>query len=232
VSIQLARDGRREVIGATILLASTAAIALWLCRPAFGWPIAALLLTVWAWVLWFFRDPDRVIPRAEGLFVSPADGVVSDITPVGPDSELGCEGLRIGVFMNVFDVHVNRSPCDGVVTELTYNRGKYLDARSPDAWRLNESLLISMNYQAFGRTFGIQVRQVAGLVARRIICHVSQGDRLGRGQRFGMIKFGSRLELLLPAALGAECRVRVGQKVRGGSTVLAARPVEQGDPTA
>ena len=97
------------------------------------------------------------------------------------------------------------------------------------AWRLNESMLISMDYDADGRVFPIKVRQVAGLVARRIICYPGEGDRLTRGQRLGMIKFGSRLELLLPAALGAQCRVRVGQKVWGGSTVLAARPVEQGD---
>jgi len=221
--MQFASDSRRERIGATVLLVPLMVGAALLMGPWFAVPIVAAFAAVWLWVLWFFRDPRREIPKAPGLFVSPADGVVTDITPLGDDSELGCEGVRIGVFMSIFDVHVNRAPCDGVVARMASNVGAYLDVRRKDAWRLNESHLVLLDHTADGVTYPVGVRQVAGLVARRIVCRVRAGDRLARGQRFGLIKFGSRLELLLPSALGAEPVVRVGQRVRAGSSVLAQR---------
>ncbi len=223
MALRLAKDGRREWIGATVLLLSMVAASLAVIRPmGAAAAIAAPFGAIWLWVLYFFRDPQRTIPTGDNLFVSSADGVVSDITPIGADSELGCDGVRIGVFMNVFSVHVNRAPCDGIVTDIQYNRGSYLDVRKPDAWRLNESMLIAIDCNVGGQTHSIRVRQVAGLVARRIVCNVTEGDRLVRGERFGMIKFGSRLELMLPTAMGAAPQVRIGQKVAAGSTVLAA----------
>ncbi len=228
--MRFATDSRRERIGATALLVPMAIGAALLIRPWFAVPVVAVFAGVWLWVLWFFRDPTRTIPAGDGLFVSPADGVVTDITPLGADSELGCEGVRIGVFMSLFDVHVNRVPCDGVVARMASNVGKNLDVRRRDAWRLNESHLLLLDHAADGATYPVGVRQVAGLVARRIVCRVAPGDRLSRGQRFGLIKFGSRLELLLPSALGAEPVVRIGQRVRAGSTPLARR--RGGDATA
>ncbi|MFW6146457.1 MAG: phosphatidylserine decarboxylase [Planctomycetota bacterium] len=221
--MRFATDSRRERIGATALLVGVMIGAALLVRPVFAAGIIAVLAAVWGWVLWFFRDPPRTIPAGPGLFVSPADGVVTDITPLGDDSELGCEGVRIGVFMSIFDVHVNRAPCDGVVARMTSNVGQYLDVRREDAWRLNESHLLLLDHVVDGVTYPVGVRQVAGLVARRIVCRVKSGDRLSRGQRFGLVKFGSRLELLLPSALAAEPVVRVGRRVRAGSSVLARR---------
>ncbi len=223
MTLRLAKDGWPQIAGATVILVGGAAVAVWACWPAaYGWLAAAPLLVVWLGVLYFFRDPDRVTPGEGGLFVSPADGVVSDITPVGADSELGTEGTRIGVFMSVLSVHVNRVPCDGEVTGVTHRPGRFRDVRDEQAWGLNEATTIRMNYDTGGRSYPVVVRQVAGLIARRIVCHARPGDRLRRGARFGLIKFGSRLELLLPAALGATVRVQVGQKVAAGTTVLAA----------
>ncbi|NLF33241.1 MAG: phosphatidylserine decarboxylase family protein [Planctomycetes bacterium] len=221
--MRFASDSRRERIGATVLLVPLMAASALLIRPWFAAPIIAAFGAVWLWVLWFFRDPQRTVPAGEGLFVSPADGLVTDMTPLGADSELGCEGVRIGVFMSIFDVHVNRAPCDGVVTRLAGNVGRNLDVRRRDAWRLNESHLMLLDHTADGVVHPVGVRQVAGLVARRIVCRVNVGDTVARGERFGLIKFGSRLELLLPSTLGAEPVVRVGQRVYAGTTVLARR---------
>jgi len=223
LSVRLAKDGWPQIVAATVVLLGGSAAAVWARWPtAYGWLAAAPLLLVWLWVIYFFRDPDRVTPDAPGLFVSPADGVVSDITPLGADSELGAEGTRIGVFMSIFNVHVNRAPCDGEVTDVTHSRGGYGDVRREKAWGLNESLTIRLIHVSGGRSYPVIVRQVAGLLARRIVCHAAPGEKLRRGARFGLIKFGSRLELLLPAELALEVRVRVGQKVAAGATVLAA----------
>ncbi|NQU76100.1 MAG: phosphatidylserine decarboxylase, partial [Planctomycetes bacterium] len=124
-------------------------------------------------------------------------------------------------FMNVFNVHVNRSPCDGEVTAVEHSPGRWLDVRRPDAWHMNESVLISLTCRIGDQQLPVVVRQVAGMVARRIVCRLSQGDRVRRGERIGMIKFGSRLELLLPDQFNAQVTVHVGQKVLAGATVLA-----------
>jgi phosphatidylserine decarboxylase len=223
--IRLAKEGLRELAISTVVLVGTAAVVVWLCRAAwYGWAIASVPTIVWLWVLWFFRDPDRVTPPEPGLFVSSADGVVSDITPVGAESDLGCPGVRIGVFMSLFNVHVNRAACDGRVVVVRHDPGEFLDVRFPTAWDINESVTIRLDYDAGGVTVPVVIRQVAGLVARRIVCHARPGDSLVRGRRFGMIKFGSRLELHLPDRLGAQIRVSIGQKVQAGVTVLPAIP--------
>ena len=223
--------GIREVLIATILawtlcaLFALAALGLtpWLWVPA----NAALL--VWIWVIWFFRDPDRTIPDGEELFVSPADGRVADITCIGPDSELGRNGVRIGIFMNVFDVHVNRIPCDGQIRDLLHRPGRFLDARNPDASEKNESATIHLIHTRNGREYPVVVRQIAGLVARRIVTSLEIDQTVTRGQRFGMIKFGSRLELLIPRELLGEVCVKAGKHVKGGQTVLVVAREEQTD---
>ena len=217
--VRLARAGLREIVVATLGLACVVGAASWLLGWGwYGWVAVAIAAPVWLWVLYFFRDPDRTIPAGPGLFVSPADGVVTDVTPVGPESELGCAGVRIGVFMSIFSVHVNRAPCDAEVTATAHAPGDFLDVRNPAGWSRNESVTISLAYQRHP----LVVRQIAGLVARRIVCDCRTGDALRRGQRLGMIKFGSRLELLLPEELNAEVCVSVGQKVLAGSSVLAS----------
>lgn len=180
-----------------------------------GW-ISALLT---AWCAYFFRDPDRVTPVREGLLVSPADGVVQEIRamPPPPELDMGDAPLtRVAIFMNVFDVHVNRAPIGGTVRKVSYRPGKFLNADMDKASVDNErlSLVIAL---PDGR--GLPVVQIAGLVARRILCDVSEGDALRTGERFGMIRFGSRVDVYLPE--GVSPLVSAGQRAIAGETVIA-----------
>jgi len=219
--IPLTPYGRREVILATIVLAVLAAVGALLF-----WPAALLPAGLWVYVLAFFRDPSREPESPEG-FLSPADGVVTDISPVGPDSALGASGVRIGVFMSIFNCHVNRSPCRGTVVRVDHHDGGFVDARRPDASETNESATVLLACPAGEGTFPVAIRQVAGLVARRIVTDVKTGHVLGRGERIGMIKFGSRVELLVPHDRLGEIAVRVGQKVKAGRTVLAGAGAQE-----
>ncbi len=190
-------------------------LVLFLLWEPLGW--IGVGLTVWCY--YFFRDPERVTPDRPGLVVSPADGIVSLIEPAVPPAELGMAGMpltRVSVFMSVFNCHVNRSPVAGEVTAISYRPGKFFNASLDKASADNErnSLRIRM---ADGRD--LAVVQIAGLVARRILCFVKPGDRLGTGERFGLIRFGSRLDVYLPP--GVEPLVRVGQTMVAGETVLA-----------
>jgi phosphatidylserine decarboxylase len=168
-----------------------------------------------AFFLWFFRDPERAIPSGPGLIVSPGDGVVTETaaitTPEGPRQ-------RISIFLSVFNVHVNRSPIAGVLTSVRYQKGQYLNAMNPASADRNEQNIATVRGQGYEVTF----KQIAGLLARRIVFNFKEGDTLARGQRVGLIKFGSRVDVLLPAE--AEIRVKVGQKVNGGASVLAFLP--------
>ncbi len=177
--------------------------------------VAALALTVFT--CWFFRDPDRIIPDRNGLVVSPADGKVI-ITETVTSSPLG-EGhcLKISIFMSVFNVHVNRIPCDGTITRIVYHPGKFFSANLDKASDQNE------HNQVFLRTdsgIPVCVVQIAGLVARRIICYLNGDEAVARGQRFGMICFGSRLDVFLPTE--TKLQVKVGDKVKAGSSVLGS----------
>jgi phosphatidylserine decarboxylase len=206
---------------ATVVCGPAAALAAWLF-----WPAAVVPAALWLWVLWFFRDPQRRAPAEAGVLLSPADGRVTDITPVGPESPLGRQGAKIGIFMSIFDVHVNRSPVAGRVEEITYHRGGFMDARNPQAWQENESASIRIACPRGGQVHPVIVRQVAGVIARRIVTDLAVGQELASGQRIGMIKFGSRVELMAPRELVGEVRVKVGQTVRAGLSVLVAQPRE------
>jgi len=229
-ALKLTHYGRREWLGLTVLAVLVCAglgAAAW--RWSFLWLVPAACVTVvWLWAIWFFRDPDRRVPDAPGLFVSPADGVVADITPLGPDDPLGVQGTRVGVFMSIFNVHVNRAPCDGTVESIEHHPGAFLDVRKPEAAIRNESTTIRMTCTHGGAAYPVIVRQIAGLVARRIVTDLAEGQAVRRGERFGMIKFGSRLELLVPAALAGEVRVAVGDRAVAGETVLFAASEEPG----
>jgi len=179
--------------------------------------LVGLVLTVWCY--YFFRDPHRMIPLREGLVVSPADGIVSQIVNETPPAELGMpdgEFTRISVFMNVFNCHVNRAPVAGAVARIAYRPGKFLNASLDKASVHNErnSLRVTMED---GRQ--IAIVQIAGLVARRILCFVNEGDTLRTGERFGLIRFGSRLDVYLPEGIAP--MVVVGQTMVAGETVLA-----------
>ncbi len=228
MAFALTKYGQREVG-----IAAVAITAVGLGITILAWkfslallPLVVLPLAIWAWVLWFFRDPDREAPQGEGLFISPADGTVTDITPIGPDSMLGREGVKVGIFMSVFSVHVNRSPAAAVVRKVDHLKGCFLDARDPACSERNESASI---YLELGRAGGplVVIRQIAGLIARRIVTDLAPGQSLQPGERIGMIKFGSRMELLVPRELVGEVRVKIGQAVQAGLTVLVASPAAQ-----
>ena len=196
---------------ALVLLAGAVSGALvWLLGPA-----GAVFLLLGAFSLWFFRDPDRVVPTGPGIVVSPADGTVVAVTgdPEGPS---------VAIFLSVFNVHVNRSPIAGRVTDVSYRRGRFLAAFDERAGEMNERSEILVE----GESGAVRVRQIAGVLARRIICKVRPGDRLAAGERFGLIRFGSRTDLRMPP--GSTVAVSVGDKVRGGASVIgrmaAARP--------
>ena len=188
-------------------------ILFWLWTPL-GW--VGVVATLWC--IYFFRDPPRVTPVREGLVVAPADGRVSQITTAAPPHELGLGDKplpRVSIFMSVFDCHINRSPIAGRVEKIVYQPGKFLNADLDKASADNErnSLVIATD------TARITVVQIAGLVARRIVCFVHEGQPVGAGERFGMIRFGSRLDVYLPE--GAQPLVAVGQTSIAGETVLA-----------
>jgi phosphatidylserine decarboxylase len=193
------------------------ALAFLLARS--GW--AFLWLGLAGFILAFFRNPERLIPGDERTVVSPADGRVIAVGEVEDGS--GSKRLRIGIFLSVFNVHVNRAPLAGRVVEIVRSGSQYLAAFNPDAERLNVSCSLILETAGGER---VRVVQITGLIARRIVCHPRVGEWLRRGDRYGLIRFGSRTDVLLPAA--ARPRVRVGDRVRGGSSVVAELPAGGG----
>jgi phosphatidylserine decarboxylase len=197
---------------ASTLLCILAARVHWL----FWLPQAALTLT-WLEIVYFFRDPHRVIPQQPNALVSPADGTVTNVEEVDENDFPGGRAWRISIFLSIFNVHVNRSPRAGKVTQVRYFPGAFLDARNPTSAVRNEQLWIDM-LQENGSP--LRVKQISGAIARRIVCWLKSGDVLARGERFGMIKLGSRTDLLIPHSQLKEMCVKVGDKVKGGATVL------------
>lgn len=200
-----------------LALLGAAGLLGWAAGPL--WALPALLLA--AFFLWFFRDPERAIPDAVGAIVSPADGKVTDVSPVTVN---GTRRLRISIFLNVFDVHVNRSPIRGVIREVRYQRGKYLNAMNPASAEQNEQNAITVEGQGHTVVF----KQIAGLLARRIVFTKQVGDIVERGERVGLIKFGSRVDILLEA--DAKMQVKIGDRVKGGASVLAYMPASPESP--
>jgi len=205
----MVRDG--YIYGISLLI--VAALVAW-ATGTLAWAAIPVLLA--AFFLWFFRDPERLVPAGPGLVVSPGDGLVTETvtieTPNGPRQ-------RISIFLSVFDVHVNRAPIGGVLSSVTYQKGQYLNAMNPSSADRNEQNVVTIR-----GADGVQVtfKQIAGLIARRIVFNYRQGDSVQRGQRVGLIKFGSRVDVLLPAE--ARLLVKVGERVKGGESVLAAMP--------
>ncbi|PVA10956.1 phosphatidylserine decarboxylase family protein [Pelagivirga sediminicola] len=210
VAVPMHREGRKFV---AIFAAITIILGL-VWQPLFWLGCGA---TVWCY--YFFRDPVRVIPQQEGLILSPADGVVSLIQYVVPPSELDLGDApvtRVSVFMNVFNCHVNRAPLTGTVRKIAYHKGQFLNASFDKASELNERNALMIETPEGVR---IGVVQIAGLVARRIVCFVREGDAVEAGHRFGLIRFGSRLDVYLPE--GVAPLVSVGQTAVAGETILA-----------
>jgi len=212
---RLTRHGFKEMLIGSVVLAATA-VGLGFA----WWPLALIVIPVLLWLFAFFRDPERKVPAEQLAMVSPADGTVSDVTELENDDLLGGPAVRIGIFLSVFNVHINRSPCDGKVLRVNYKRGKFINAmKHNQASEENESNTVVLAEPTTGRPVAV-VKQIVGLIARRIICDVKEGDSVQRGQRIGMIKFGSRTELYVPKWLEPQVKVSVGQAVRGAADVL------------
>jgi phosphatidylserine decarboxylase len=186
----------------------------WLTRPVW----AAIPLALAAFFMWFFRDPARAIPSEPGAVVSPADGKVTDVSSVNVD---GKSRRRISIFLNVFDVHVNRSPIAGVIRGAKYQEGKFLNAMDPQCADCNEQNTVTVE----GEGHTIIFKQIAGLLARRIVFSKNIGEKVDRGERVGLIKFGSRTDVFMEPT--AEVQVKVGDRVKGGESILAFLAGEQ-----
>ncbi|MBN1900414.1 phosphatidylserine decarboxylase family protein [Candidatus Sumerlaeota bacterium] len=181
-----------------------------------GWtPAAAMFLLIGSWTLYFFRDPTRIPPEGEGNVVSPADGKVDTIEVVDYAGFPDGKAIKVGIFLSIFDVHINRAPLKGRVAEMKYQHGSFLNAMNKDSSFQNENNLIVFETEQGP----IQVKQIAGMIARRIICSLKQGENVERGEKIGLICFGSRTEIFLPT--GAQLNVSCGMKVYGGTSILA-----------
>jgi phosphatidylserine decarboxylase len=216
----------REWLGSGCIALLLGAVWLWVAlrfQPVAGFTLLALTVLVWLAIAAFFRVPRRIIAAGDEALVSPADGMVRDIETVrdhGIEFFDGQELLRIGIFLSVLDVHVNRAPCAFSIEYRNYKPGRFLDARNPRCAKENESQVIAGTGQAAGKSFPMAIRQVSGAIARRIVCEPEPGARLDKGEIYGMIKFGSRTELYLPNEPWVKVAVKVGDKVRSGSSVI------------
>jgi phosphatidylserine decarboxylase len=206
----MVRDGYFYGVGCLV----AAGVIAWLA--AWGYAVPLVLLA--AFFLWFFRDPERQIPTLAGAVVSPGDGKVTDVSVV---NDGGVPRQRISIFLSVFDVHVNRSPISGVIREVHYQRGKFLNAMSAASAEENEQNIVTVESEDRAVIF----KQIAGLIARRIVFNFKVGDHVACGERVGLIKFGSRVDVLFDR--DAAIQVKVGDRVKGGASVLALLPARQ-----
>jgi phosphatidylserine decarboxylase len=215
-SIPLAPWGAAELLlmGGPLLLLTICAAA----SPQ--WYLALPPAVVLGFIVYFFRSPRRRVPQEPGLWVSPADGTIAEISPLAHDDFVGGPAVRIGIFLSIFNVHLNRSPVAARVIALRYSPGEFLNALRPESALRNENMWIALEEDSPPHR-RLVVRQISGAIARRIVCELRPGEVIPRGHVFGMIKFGSRTELILPAEDGLEVKVRVGQKVKAGATVVA-----------
>jgi phosphatidylserine decarboxylase len=220
--IKIASEGYPFVLISLLITLITSLLLLWSSRLG-GSQVAFYLLSgaslfflvVTLFMVFFFRDPDRIIPGGEGLFISPADGKVILIRDVHEKDYLNSETKEISIFMSPLNVHVNRAPCDGRASVVKYSPGKFMAAYKDNASVKNENIVMVLD----GEKGRVLVRQVAGFVARRAVCRARVGDVLKRGERYGIIKFSSRLDVYLPK--DAQINVRLGDKVKAGETVIA-----------
>jgi phosphatidylserine decarboxylase len=226
--LPFARAGLAELLvfslicygAAAALAAATVALGFTGVAAVASWLAATTFVVFGLLIAWFFRDPHRTIPRGAGAVVSPADGKIVTIEEIEHDEFVDGPAVLVGIFLSIFNVHINRAPIDARVIGLKYREGKCLNALRPESVRENEQLAVKLEGAAPPHRRMI-VRQITGAIARRIVCWLKPGDVLESGERFGMIKLGSRTELVLPQADGLEIKVRVGQAVQAGSTVVA-----------
>jgi phosphatidylserine decarboxylase len=213
----MVRDGIYYALGMLLV----AAVLGWLTHSLF---LALIPILLAAFFLWFFRDPERTIPAGAGLVISPADGKITDVSSTQLN---GVPCTRISIFLNVFDVHVNRSPISGVIKSAVYKKGQFMNAMAEASADDNEQNIVTVE----GEGMTVVFKQIAGLLARRIVFNHKAGETVARGQRVGLIKFGSRTDVIFPQP--AEISVKLGDRVKGGSSILAKVAVPKNtDPTA
>lgn len=211
MTLFLASYGSREIVVFGLLWTLLGVGAYLLFPPVAVVPVLGLLFT-----LYFFRDPRRVSPASPELLVAPADGKIVEISEAHEPDFLKGDAVKVGIFLSVFNVHVNRAPCAGVVRSIRYTPGEFRDARNPKCGMVNEQNAIHIDGDV-----PIVVTQIAGAIARRIVCALRENEPVEKGQRIGMIKFGSRTDLYIPKACVADLKIKLGDKVKGGETVLA-----------
>jgi phosphatidylserine decarboxylase len=210
------------VVFPAIILAALIILPLLVAAILPAWAIMTIeliLAVLGAWSLTFFRDPERHSPSNNKFLLAPADGRITNIETTNEDDFIDGSALRIGIFLSIFDVHINRSPCDAIVEKITYKEGKFKNAMNPESGRVNESNNMGLVRKDKPQDKLI-VRQISGAVARRIVCKAKPGQQLARGEKFGMIKFGSRTELYVPISKSAKCLVKIGDKVKAGLTPI------------
>lgn len=195
-------------------------LALTVLAGYYFWQLAPIPAVLLAFVVYFFRDPPRRVPQEPGLVVAPADGKVVEVEALDFNEFIGGPAVRIGIFLSIFNVHLNRAPVDSRVVALRYHRGKYLNAMKAASARDNENMWIGLEETAPPHQ-RLVVRQIAGAIARRIVCVLRPGETVSRGAKLGMIKFGSRTELILAASEALRIEVQVGDHVKAGSSVMA-----------
>ncbi len=222
IDFKFAPEGNPFLLGSFLITLIAALLLFWSWRTGGSAGLVSsllisfcFLLCLTAFMAYFFRDPERVVPEGRGLFVSPADGKVILVKDVYEKDYLQADTKQISIFMSPLNVHVNRAPCAGKVTYVKHTPGKFMAAYKDDASIKNENIVMALE----GERGRVLVRQVAGFVARRAVCRVKPGDLLKRGERYGMIKFGSRLDVYLPA--DAKISVKLGDRVLAGETVIA-----------
>jgi len=222
IDFKFAPEGYPFLFGSFLLTVFVALVLFWIWRTGGSAGLVSalfislcFLLCITAFMAYFFRDPERIVPEGRGLFVSPADGKVILIKDVYEKGYLQADAKEISIFMSPLNVHVNRAPCTGKVTYVKHTPGQFIAAYKDDASIKNENIVMALE----GEQGRVLVRQVAGFVARRAVCRVKPGDLLKRGERYGMIKFGSRLDVYLP--LDAQILVKPGDRVLAGETVIA-----------
>lgn len=229
--IPFARAGLAELLVFCLLTFGPAAL-LYCSIQCCGWT-GTTVVVAWSGVavfgvcglltVWFFRDPPRWVPPGDGFVISPADGTVSAIDDIEHDEYIGGPAVRIGIFLSIFNVHINRMPIDARVIGLSYKRGKYLNALKPESALENEQLIIRIEGNDAPHRRMV-VKQIAGLLARRIVCWLKPGDDLNAGEQFGMIKLGSRTDLIVPKEDGLEITTSIGQKIKAGKSILVQYP--------
>ena len=223
IGFKFASEGYPFLFGSFLVTVIAALLLFWSWRTGGSAGLVSslfislcFLICLTAFMAYFFRDPERIVPEGKGLFVSPADGNVILVKDVYEKDYLQADTKEISIFMSPLNVHVNRAPCDGKVTHVKHTPGQFMAAYKDDASIKNENIVMALE----GEQGRVLVRQVAGFVARRAVCRVKPGDLLKRGERYGMIKFGSRLDVYLP--VDAQILVKPGDKVLAGETVIAA----------